>query len=338
MAVKLKDIARKVGVSATTVSLVLNQSSDSRISESTRNKILEVAKELGYKSSRVSQPSLFPVPPTIGLVIPDIKNPFFTELSSVIEDVTSRYGYNIILCNTQENLKKENEFLEALWRRRVDGLIIAPVDAHDSNVEDFLKRDIPVVLVDRYLPEVEASTVLIDNVEGAFLAIDYLIGLGHTRIGFLKIEENITTGQERLQGYLKAFEAHKLAVDERLIVGSSHTAEGGRQGTQALLSLSPPPSAIFASGGTSTLGALMEFRQRGVRIPRDISFIRFDDEQWNQFTEPPLSAVAQPIQQIGTEAAQLLIQLIQGWGKGEKHNIVLKSELIIRESCKKVTH
>ena len=337
MAVKLKDIARKVGVSATTVSLVLNQSGDSRISESTRNKILEVAKELGYKSSRVSPSSLFPVPPTIGLVIPDIKNPFFTELSSVIEDVASRYGYNIILCNTQENLKKESEFLEALWRRRVDGLIIAPVDAHDSNVEDFLKRDIPVVLVDRYLPGVEASTVLIDNVEGAFLAVDYLIGLGHTRIGFLKIEDNITTGQERLQGYLKAFEAHGLAVDERLIAGSSHTTEGGRQGTQALLNLSPPPSAIFASGGTSTLGALMEFRQRGIRIPRDISFIRFDDEQWNQFTEPPLSAVAQPIQQIGTEAAQLLIQLIQGWGKGEKHNIVLKSELIIRESCKKLT-
>ena len=137
MAVKLKDVARRAGVSPTTVSIVLNQGSESRISEGTRNKILEAAKELGYKAGRGMPPSLFPIPPTIGLVLPDIKNPFFTELSSVIEDVASRYGYNILLCNTQENLKKESEFLEALWRRRVDGLIIAPVDAHDSNVEDF---------------------------------------------------------------------------------------------------------------------------------------------------------------------------------------------------------
>lgn len=336
MAVTLKDIAKKAGVSLTTVSFALNQDSDSRISESTRNKVLEVAKDLGYKSSRTIQTPLFPVHPTIGLVITDIRNPFFTELSSVIEDVASRYGYNIILCNTHENLKKESEFLDVLSRRPVDGLIIAPVDAKDSDLEDFLKREIPVVLVDRYLPGVETNTVLIDNIDGAFTAIDYLIRLGHTRIGILKIQENITTGQDRLTGYLNALKTHGLPIDERLIVNSSYTVEGGRQAIRELLSLPSPPTAIFASGGTSAVGAMLEFREQKVRIPQDLSFLRFDDEYWAQFTDPPLTVVAQPIQQIGTEAAQLLIQLIQGWGIGEPHNIVLKPELIVRESCRKL--
>lgn len=336
MAVTLKDIAKKTGVSLTTVSLVLNQDSDSRISESTRNKVLEVAKELGYKSSRAIQTPLFPIHPTIGLVITDIRNPFFTELSSAIEDVASRYGYNIILCNTHENLKKESEFLEVLSRRPVDGLIIAPVDAQDSDLEDFLKRDIPVVLVDRYLPGVETNTVLIDNVEGGFIATDYLIRLGHTRIGILQINANTTTGLDRVTGYLNAFQAHGLPVDERLIVKSSYTVDDGREAVRELLSLIPPPTAIFASGGTSAVGAMLEFREQKIRLPHDISFVRFDDEYWAQFTDPPLTVVAQPIQQIGTEAAQLLIQLIQGWGVGEPHNIVLKPELIIRESCREL--
>ncbi len=134
MAVTLKDIAKTVGVSPTTVSLVLNQRTDSRISEKTRHKILEAAKALGYQPGRTPQRMAFAVPPTIGLVISDIKNPFFTELASVIEEDASRYGYNIILCNTRESLKKEQEFLEVLWRRRVSGLIIAPVDNQKSNL------------------------------------------------------------------------------------------------------------------------------------------------------------------------------------------------------------
>jgi LacI family transcriptional regulator len=337
MAVTLKDIAKKVGVSPTTVSLVLNQADDGRISEETQKKILETAKELGYKTGRTLSSAALPMHPTIGLVITDIRNPFFTELSSVIEDVASRYGYNIILCNTLENLKKESEFLDVLWRRRVDGLIIAPVDAHDSNVEDFLERDIPVVLVDRYLPGVEASTVLIDNVQGAFLATDYLIRLGHRRIGLLKLHENITTGQDRLAGYLKALQMHDLPVDEQLIVNGSYTKEGGQQAALELLTRAEPPSAIFANSGTAALGAMLAFRERGIQIPHDVSFIRFDDEPWAQFTNPPLTVIAQPIQQIGTEAAQLLIQLIQGWGLEEKHHILLQPELIVRESCRSIT-
>jgi LacI family transcriptional regulator len=337
MAVTLKDIAEKTGVSPTTVSLVLNQKDDSRISESTRKKILEAVKELGYQSKGMTQIATpFPIPPTIGLVISDIRNPFFTELASVIEDVASRFGYNIILCNTRENLRKEHEFLEVLWKRKIDGLIITPVDHKESELQNFLTYKVPVVVVDRYLQDIETSVVLVDNIEGGYLAVEYLIRLGHKRIGIIKGRQNVTTGQERLKGYLKALEASGLEIDESLMRDSLYTVEGGRQATRELLSLSPPPSAIFSSGGVPTVGALLELKQQGVKIPRDLSFIGFDDDRWMQLIDPPLTVVAQPVQEIGTEAAQLVIQMIQGWGTGEPQRIVLKPELIIRESCKEV--
>jgi LacI family transcriptional regulator len=337
MAVTLKDIAEKTGVSPTTVSLVLNQKDDSRISASTREKILRAVKELGYQPKGMTQIAApLPISPTIGLVISDIRNPFFTELASVIEDVASRFGYNIILCNTRENLKKEHEFLEVLWKRKIDGLIITPVDYKESDLQNFLKYKIPVVVVDRYLQDIETSVVLVDNIEGGYLAVEYLIRLGHKRIGIIKGRQNVTTGQERLQGYLKALEAHGLEIDESLMCDSLYTVEGGRQATRELLSLSPPPSAIFSSGGVPTVGALLELKQQGVKIPRDLSFIGFDDDRWVQLIDPPLTVVAQPVQEIGTEAAQLVIQMIQGWGTGEPQRIMLKPELIIRESCREV--
>lgn len=333
MAVRLKDIAKRVGVSPTTVSLVLNQGSTSRISEATRQKILEAVKELGYQPNRATKSRTLTIPPTIGFVVTDITNPFFTELANIVEDVTSRFGYNIILCNTRKNLKKEMEFLEVLWRRRVDGLIIAPVDDKESNLQDFLQHDIPVVLVDRCLQGIEASAVILDNVEGASMAIEYLINLGHTRIGIINGRQNTTTGQERLRGYIKTLEEHGLEIDKRLISDGRYTIEGGRQATEKLLNLSAPPSAIFSAGGVMSVGAFLEFRKQKVRIPNELSFIGFDDDKWTRFVDPPLTVVSQPITKIGAEAAQLVIQLIQGWSKGEARKIVLKPELIIRESC-----
>lgn len=336
MAVTLKDIAKRVGVSTTTVSLVLNQRDDSRIGEETRQKILETSKELGYQTERIPQVSTFPIHPTIGLVIADIKNPFFTNLASTIEDVASRYGYNIILCNTHEHLEKENEFLEVLWRRKVHGLILAAVDDKQSNPRNFLKHHIPLVLVDRYLRGTETNAVLVDNVDGAYRAIEYLVGLGHQRIGIITGREHVTTNQDRLQGYLNALEAHGLPADQSLIHSSHYTVEGGQQATAELLELPSPPTAIFSCGGTPTVGVLMEFKRRGIRIPDDMSLLGFDDDRWATLIEPPMTVIAQPVEEIGREAAQLIIQMIQGWNKREIRKIVLKTELIIRESCRAI--
>lgn len=336
MAVTLKDVAQKAGVSVTTVSLVINHKSDSRISESTRNKVWEAVKEVGYQAARVVPATTQSIPPTIGLVITDIENPFFTKLASVIEDVASRYGYNIILCNTRKSLEKEQRFLEVLWGRKIDGLIIAPVDDTKSNLQDFLRHHIPVVFVDRYVESTEVNAVLLDNADGAFKAVDHLIRLGHTRIGIITGRQNVITGKDRLQGYLKALETHGLEVDAALIRDSYYTVEGGRQATKELLSLSPRPTAIFSSAGVPTVGALSELKQQGIKIPEDLSFISFDDEQWMQLVDPPITAVSQPVKQIGTEAAQLVIQLIQGWSRGEARKIVLKPKLTIRESCANV--
>jgi LacI family transcriptional regulator len=334
MAVTLKDIAKRAGVSATTVSLVLNQGSNSRISESTRNKILHIVKELGYQTNKTPQGVPIAVPPTIGLVFTDVTNPFFTAMAAAIEDVASRYGYNIILCNTQRNLKKEREYLDVLSRRRVDGLIIAPADDQESNVTDFVKRNIPVVFIDRCLEgEEHTNAVLLDNLEGAYLATKHLLDLGHRRIGFISGRRNVMTGKERLKGYQKALHEYQVSLDEHLIGDGFFTVEGGQDATQTLLNLSPAPSALFSSGGVMTVGALLEIKQRGLTLPTDISFISFDDENWCMLTEPPLTVVAQPVNELGISAAQLVIQLIQGWGTEALQRIVLKPKLIERGSC-----
>lgn len=335
MAVKLKDVAKRAGVSPTAVSLVLNQTSNSRISQKTREKILQAAQELGYQSSKVTQSIPQTIPPTIALVITDITNPFFTELAAIIEDVASRYGYNILLCNTQESTTKESEYLEVLRRRRIDGLLIAPAEDQNKHLQEFLKKNIPVVFVDRCLETTEASVVLIDNVQGAYLAVEYLLRLGHRRIGLIKGREHVTTGKERLQGYLEALKEYHVKVDDRLICDGQFTIEGGQRATAELLGLSPPPSAIFSTGGVMTIGVLMELKKQGVNIPHDLSLVSFDDEIWTQLFEPPLTVVSQPVYEIGREATQLLIQLIQGWGQGKSQKIVLQPELIIRQSCEK---
>ena len=334
MAVTLKDIAKRAGVSATTVSLVLNQGSNSRISEDTRNKILQIVKELGYQSTKPPQNPPLAVPPAIGLVFTDVTNPFFTELAGVIEDVASRYGYNIILCNTQRNLKKEKEYLDVLGRRRVDGLIIAPVDDRESNIDDFVSRNIPVVFIDRQLHTLKKSyAVLVDNHKGAFIATEHFLSLGHQRIGIINGRRNVSTGQDRLAGYLEALKTHNIPIDEELIADGFFTVEGGRKATRALLDLPEPPSAIFSSGGVMTVGALLEIKNRKLKLPRDLSFISFDDEKWCMLVDPPLTVIAQPVSTIGAEAAQMVIQLIQGWGADESQQLVLPPELIVRDSC-----
>ncbi len=334
MAVTLKDIAKRAGVSATTVSLVLNQGSNSRIGEDTRNKILQIVKELGYQSNKTVQNMPLTVPPTIGLVFTDVTNPFFTELAGIIEDVASRYGYNIILCNTQRNLKKEKEYLNVLGRRRVDGLIIAPVDDQQSNVDDFAARNIPVVFIDRCVnTRKKSNAVLVDNMKGAFVATEHLLSLGHRRIGIINGRRNVSTGQDRLAGYVEALKKYNVSLDEELIVDGFFTVEGGQEATQTLLQLSNPPSAIFSSGGVMTVGALLETKRRGLKLPDDLSFLSFDDEKWCLLIEPPLTVIAQPVNEIGAKAAQLVIQLIQGWGTDESQQSVLEPQLLIRESC-----
>ncbi len=336
MAVTLKDIAKKVGVSPTTVSIVMKPGSDSsRISDATKQKILDTARELGYQANKPLQiQSPVPgIPPSIGFVITDIENPFFTKLASVVEDVASRFGYNIIFCNTRENLKRESEFLEVLWRRKVDGLIIAPVEDNDSNLDDFLKSDIPIVFIDRIVTGTAVSAVLVDNTAGTRKALEYLIGLGHTRIGMIAGRKHVTTSRERLDGYIQTLKEHHVEIDESLVCYGDYTVAGGKHATAHLLDLPHPPSAIFSSGGVMSIGILQEIREKNLKVPEDLSFVGFDDEIWCSFIDPPLTVVAQPVQEVGREAAQLVIQLIQGWAKGEVQKIVLQPELIIRESC-----
>ena len=340
MAVMLKDIAEKAGVSPTTVSLVLNPHSKHRISQKTQQKVFQVAEELGYHPEDKTAPKpqksetvVSDLPFAIGLVVSNITNPFFTELASVVEDIASHYGYNIILCNTKNSTEKEAEILEILSRRKVNGLILAPVDSEGSNLQKILKGNIPVVFVDRSVEKVEASAVVLDNARGAYMATRHLLQLGHTKIGIVTGPQNIPVGKERLQGYIRALQEGNIPIDKSLIQDGEFAIEGGKAAMKTLLNLPSPPSAVFSCAGYMTAGILQEIRTRRLNIPKDLSLITFDDHIWMQLLEPPLTVIAQPIAEIGKEATQLIVQLIQGWRKKKPQKIILEPTLILRESC-----
>lgn len=193
-----------------------------------------------------------------------------------------------------------------------------------------------MVLVDRYIEGADTHAILVDNVEGGYKATEYLIKLGHRRVGIVLGCERITTVRERFQGYTNALRDYGIPFDDALVARSSlYSVEGGRQAMAQLLTADPLPSAIFSSAGVSTIGALLVLQEREIRIPDDMSFIGFDDDDWAKLTQPPLTVVSQPVQAMGQEAAQLIIQLIQGWSRKEVRRTILHPNLIVRESCRK---
>jgi DNA-binding LacI/PurR family transcriptional regulator len=326
----IKDVARVAGVSLGTASLALRESP--AIREVTRRRVLQAAKRLRYQPSAPARSLVTRRTHSVGLLISDITNPFFIRAVRAIEDLAQENGYNLILCNTDEDPAKEAEYLRVLMEKRVDGIILATTGAR-RGVREVRWRRIPLVLFDRELSGIAADTVKVDGVLGGRLATEHLLALGHRRIAIIHGPVQRSTGAERLRGSLEALRDHGITPDPALTREGNFKQDTGYRYTQALLDLTPPPTALFCANNLMTVGAIQALQDRKIRVPQDLSLIGYDDMEWWTLTHPPLTTVGQPVYDLGREAMRLLLAQI-GSGVGRRRQrIVLKPELIIRASC-----
>jgi len=332
--VTIRDVAARAGVSIATVSRAL--SGQGYVSPDAKERVLHAVRELGYKPHAPARSLKLQRTDTVGLMIADITNPFYSELASGVFDCARQSGLYVIVCATGEDPIMEQEYLEVLMQKRVDGIIAVPTGDNLDTWRETINLGTTVALVDREIFGLSnIDVVLVDNVKGGYDATTYLIHLGHQRIGIITGPVSTTTGQGRLQGYYRAFEEAQLPVDQELVQIGTFMRESGSQAAQRLLSLDQPPTAIFAANNVLGEAAMFVIRERGLKIPDDISIILFDDVPWASLTTPRVSVVAQPTYSIGRVGMERLAQRLHGTDETERMpmKMVLQPKLIIRESC-----
>jgi LacI family transcriptional regulator len=329
----IKDVARLVGVSTASVSHVINGTR--YVSEELKKKILKAIDELHYHPNAVARSLVKKKTHTIGILISDILNPFYTAIVRGLEDVTYQSGYSVMLCNSDEAPEKELFYIRILLERRIDGLVIS--SAFQDGVHPLLSklRMVPLVTIVRRIRGLGGDCVFADNVEGVYQAIRHLIHLGHRRIAIISGPRGLSSGQERLLGYQKALEDHGIIVDLNFIKFGDFKRESGYTLTQEVLQLKEGPTALFVANNQMTIGALSAINELSIRVPQDLSLVSFDDMEWYSFLDPPLTTVEQSPYLMGKTAGEMLLQKINKKRKGIK-KIIIPSRLIVRESTAEI--
>ena len=333
MAITLKDIASRACVSVSTVSRVLNNKGGKyRISQSKQDLITSIAEQMNYTPNQLARGLRLKKTHAIGLVVPDISNPFFAHVTQIIQTEFYKLGYTLIVCNTDENQDKEIEQISLLRSKGVDGFIIMPVGLTNGHIKELLHDKVPLVLLDRCFDDISTNAVIVDNFMGAYKAVEYIIKKGHRRIAIIQGLPNTSTNTMRVNGYKKALFDNKIVVNEHFIVGKDFRTENGYIETKYLLNLNHPPTAIFCTSDLITLGALKAIYEEKYRIPEDISIVSFDDIDFGPFLKAPMTVVEQPRRMMGVMVVKLLMENIRLKSNNEKNRIVLKPHLVIRNS------
>ncbi|NBP71523.1 MAG: LacI family transcriptional regulator [Cytophagia bacterium] len=338
--VTIKDIARELGISPSTVSRALKDHPD--ISPETKKAVNELAEKLNYQPNVVALSLRSSKTNTIGVIIPEIVHFFFSTIISGIEDVAYSAGYNIIITQSNESLAREKSDLKALFNSRVDGMLmsISRETVDFEHIENILAKGMPIVFFDRIYDTPGSSKVIVDDKVGAKEATLHLIEQGCKRIAHLEGPPNLQISKQRLEGYKEALAEAGLKFDETLVaLCPKGTTEEGKLATEKLLSLKTKPDAIFASNDPAAMGAMQAIRQAGLKIPKDIAIVGFSNWQLSSLMEPPLSSVDQPGYEMGQEAARILIRHIELKSKKKPEPApevkLLKTRLIVRESSVK---
>ncbi|MGI6131736.1 MAG: LacI family DNA-binding transcriptional regulator [Bacillota bacterium] len=321
-------IAKIAGVSAATVSRALNDSGCVRAE--LRDRIRSIAKELDYQPNSLARGLLNKRTYTLGLVMPDITNPFFPAVARGVEDVAHSHGYGVILCNTDGSPHREGDCLTMLRTKCVDGIIFIASHVRAKHLEGLRRAGIPVVLADRRLEGVHDS-VLTDNVGGARQAVSHLLSLGHRAIAVVVGPANLATTEERLSGYSIALCEHGVEFDPGLVFEGDFRQHSGYELALKIADMGPMPTAVFAANDLMAVGALAAFSERGVRVPDDIALVGYDDIMISRVTTPRLTTVAQPKYEMGTTACETLLKRIET-PDSPTQSIVLKPQLVVRES------
>ena len=330
--IKLEDVAELAGVSASTVSRVVNE--PDMVKVATRARVEDAIRRLGYRPSRVARRLRVKCGQStlIGLVIPDLQNPFFADLARGVEDAAQSQGYTVLIGNADEDAEKERRYLEVMGAESVDGVILPPSSESSPAAEELLRNGTPVVCVDRRLKKLKVDVALVDNVRGAYDAVEHLLGLGHRRIGFIRGKPHLSTSQERLDGYRSALADHGIELDRSLLRSGDSRQASGASLAEEIISEAHPPTALLVGNSMMTLGALEAIQRAGMRIPHDIAVVGYDDMPWALAVTPQLTVVRQPGYELGRRAMDLLLQRIRYPG-GNTAVVMLQPELVVRASC-----
>lgn len=328
----LNDVAALAKVSIATVSRVINNSD--KVVPETRALVQKAMDELGYQPNRVARRlrQKGGRRHLLGLILPDIQNPFFAELARGVEDVAYANQFAVLLCNSDENLKKEAFYLDVMKAESVDGVILPPIAERDPAVLKLAQSGMPVVSVDRALNSTLVDTVEVDNFQGAYEAVEHLIKLGHKRIGLIAGRTNLSTSRDRRRGYEEAMAVAGLPLKAEFIRVGDNKQASGKTLAEELLDLTPRPTALFVCNNLMAVGALEAIHAKKLKVPAEVALIGFDDLPWAEALDPPLSVVRQPAYELGRAAAETLLKrlgdrtLPASW-------LRLRPRLILRSSC-----
>lgn len=326
------DVAKLANVSVATVSRVINQQGG--VKKETEEKILQAIDELKYIRNAVARSMVMKETKTIGVIIPDINNPFFPLVVLGIEQKAREHGYFPILSSTNESEKVEKELINVFIERGVDGVIITTANEQGKYLKKLIDLQIPVVAVDRAIHHFEIDTVLVGNLEGAYQATRHLIQQGHRDIAIICGPLHTTPGHERYQGYKKALEEYGLPLNPEWIGQGDFRESSGFSITQEFSQLAQRPTAIFSSNNLMTIGCLKALQETDWLLGKDVSLIGFDDIEIATFINPKLTVVSRPMKNLGELAFQLLHERMRTKEPYSKRELILSPELKIRESCR----
>jgi LacI family transcriptional regulator len=328
--ITMRDVAERAGVSVTSVSHVVNHTRV--VSDDLRERVLTVMNELGYQPNALARSLRRKETYTIGVIMTNSADPFFAEITRGVEDTCFEQGYTIILCNSDSDLDKELFYTNVLSKKRVDGILfLAAGGKSTQHIRTVQERGTPLVVVDRYIPDLAVDTVLIDNARGGWLATQHLIELGHQRIGCIAGPSDLTLSAERVTGYRNALQAASLAADETLIIRGDFQYESGYQAAEQFFTHPTPPTALFACNDLMAIGAINAAAKHGWPVPAQLSVVGFDDIRMAAYINPLLTTIAQPKYEMGSIATTMLLERIQDQEMPPSQKL-LPTHLVVRES------
>lgn len=326
----IRDVAALAGVSATTVSHVLNGTR--HVEPATAARVRRAVDELGFRPNALAASMRGGPTRTVGLVIPDIANPFFANLARAIEDATFERGYSAILCNSDGDASKEARYIDILLRKKVDGLLLISAGLSSERLRDILRAAPPVVVIDRELEGLPVPQILVDNQQGGRLAGEYITSLGHRCIAVIAGADVLRPSARRLDGFREALAAAGVELRRDLIARGNFQAAGGRAAMLDLMARERGVTAVFAENDMMAIGALGAAQHAGIRVPADLTILGFDDISFSAAVTPELTTVAQPIEELAATATRLLFARLAD-RQAPPERIILPVSLVVRGSC-----
>ena len=327
----IRDVARLAEVSVATVSAVMNGTA--AVSPKRAASVLRAMEALDYHADQIARGLKTGRTRIVGMIVPDVTNPFYPEAIVGAEEVARSAGYSVMLCNSSESSEQELQQLNNLFSHRVDGVLIACSDPAIS-LDRLMRRHFPIVCFDRIPHGFRGDSIVTDNLSAGFDATQHLIDLGHRQIAVLAGRPELSTHLQRLEGFRKAMNAARLPIlHEHHLTGMEPSA--GYESGMSLLKQNPPPTAVFCTNNKLLLGFVRSMQERGVKCPAEISVVGFDDFSWTENFHPPLTTIVQPVRELGRKAMSLLLERVENKiedGVGSARQVILKSELRVRES------